>query len=32
MFDDHPTFRHVVDVIDGFLAEAFVSGPVTTGG
>ncbi len=29
MFDDHPTFLRVVDLIDDFVAQTFSSGPVT---
>ncbi len=27
MHDDHPTFGHVVDVVDGFLADSFAADP-----
>lgn len=32
MFDDHPTFQRLVELVDSFLGTAFGSVPVTTGG
>ena len=29
MFDDDPTFQHVIEVIDGFLAESFPASVAT---